>query len=94
MSRAPADWYADPSGRYPLRWWDGRAWSDTVLTRGDSRQEHRLPAGARDHPPPPPPTPNPAPSTGGPAWGRVLIGATAVLLAAWLLTAWGQTLGG
>lgn len=24
----PAGWYADPSGQAPLRWWDGRAWTD------------------------------------------------------------------
>jgi hypothetical protein len=25
-----AGWYADPSHRARLRWWDGHAWSDTV----------------------------------------------------------------
>lgn len=26
----PAGWYPDPSGQSPLRWWDGRAWSDVT----------------------------------------------------------------
>ena len=25
---APANWYADPSGRARLRWWDGTAWTE------------------------------------------------------------------
>src|SRR4051794_10007219 len=29
----PAGWYPDPSGRSPLRWWDGSAWTD--VTKGD-----------------------------------------------------------
>ena len=24
----PADWYPDPTGRYPQRWWDGTQWSE------------------------------------------------------------------
>lgn len=24
----PAGWYADPSGQAPLRWWDGRGWTE------------------------------------------------------------------
>jgi uncharacterized protein YxjI len=30
----PANWYADPSGRAELRYWDGRAWTDHVSTGG------------------------------------------------------------
>lgn len=31
---APAGWYADPSGRYELRYWDGGAWSEHVARGG------------------------------------------------------------
>jgi hypothetical protein len=27
---APAGWHIDPTGRFPLRWWDGAGWSDHV----------------------------------------------------------------
>src|SRR4051794_34206808 len=27
-------WYADPSGRHDLRWWDGGRWTDRVAPRG------------------------------------------------------------
>jgi hypothetical protein len=27
-SAPPAGWYADPSGQYALRWWDGNTWTD------------------------------------------------------------------
>ena len=30
---APAGWYADPSSRYELRYWDGSQWTEHVLTR-------------------------------------------------------------
>ena len=33
-SAAPAGWYADPSGRYELRYWDGGAWSEHVARGG------------------------------------------------------------
>lgn len=31
----PADWYADPAGRFEYRWWDGAAWSSSVSTSGN-----------------------------------------------------------
>ncbi len=31
---APAGWYADPSGRYELRYWDGTAWTEHVARSG------------------------------------------------------------
>lgn len=31
---APAGWYADPSGRYELRYWDGAAWTEHVARSG------------------------------------------------------------
>jgi hypothetical protein len=30
----PAGWYADPSGRYELRYWDGGAWTEHVSRAG------------------------------------------------------------
>ena len=30
----PADWYADPSGRYELRYWNGAEWTDHVARSG------------------------------------------------------------
>jgi hypothetical protein len=30
----PAGWYADPSGRYELRYWDGSAWTEHVSRAG------------------------------------------------------------
>lgn len=33
-SGVPAGWYADPSGRYELRYWDGTAWTEHVSRAG------------------------------------------------------------
>jgi hypothetical protein len=33
-SAAPAGWYADPSGRYELRYWDGGTWTEHVSRAG------------------------------------------------------------
>jgi len=30
----PSGWYADPAGRYELRYWDGSAWSEHVSRAG------------------------------------------------------------
>ena len=30
----PANWYADPSGRYELRYWDGQKWTEHVARGG------------------------------------------------------------
>ena len=30
----PAGWYADPAGRYELRYWDGGAWTEHVSRAG------------------------------------------------------------
>ena len=30
----PADWYADPSGRYELRYWNGSDWTEHVARKG------------------------------------------------------------
>jgi hypothetical protein len=30
----PPQWYADPSGRHELRYWDGAGWSDRVSDHG------------------------------------------------------------
>jgi hypothetical protein len=32
----PEGWLEDPSGRHPLRWWDGKAWSSWVCAGKDS----------------------------------------------------------
>ena len=31
---APAAWYADPSGRFELRYWNGREWTEHVARGG------------------------------------------------------------
>jgi len=33
-SAAPAAWYADPSKRYELRYWDGKEWTEHVARSG------------------------------------------------------------
>ena len=33
-STVPAGWYADPSGRYELRYWDGNQWTEHVSRAG------------------------------------------------------------
>jgi len=33
-SDAPAAWYADPSGRFELRYWDGKEWTEHVARGG------------------------------------------------------------
>lgn len=33
-SSAPAAWYADPSGRYELRYWNGHEWTEHVARGG------------------------------------------------------------
>jgi len=32
--KVPAAWYADPSGRYELRYWDGSEWTEHVARGG------------------------------------------------------------
>ncbi|MFN8052868.1 MAG: hypothetical protein U0Q22_15590 [Acidimicrobiales bacterium] len=49
-----AAWAADPSGRYPRRYWDGTAWTAQIVsTDGHSGED---PAGP--HPAPEPPKNN------------------------------------
>ncbi|MBJ7461945.1 MAG: DUF2510 domain-containing protein [Ilumatobacteraceae bacterium] len=31
---APANWYADPAGRFELRYWNGSAWTEHVSRNG------------------------------------------------------------
>ena len=33
-TNAPAAWYADPSGRFELRYWDGSEWTEHVARGG------------------------------------------------------------
>lgn len=35
----PPSWAPDPSGRHQYRWWDGRSWTSSVLTRGVTTTE-------------------------------------------------------
>jgi|SRR5664280_235709 len=34
VPNTPANWYADPTGRYDLRYWDGTSWSPHVSAEG------------------------------------------------------------
>ena len=38
----PADWYADPSGRNELRYWDGSGWTDHVFDNGKQSIDARV----------------------------------------------------
>ncbi len=33
-AKPPAAWYADPTGRYELRYWDGNGWTQHVSVDG------------------------------------------------------------
>ncbi|WP_336249041.1 DUF2510 domain-containing protein [Stomatohabitans albus] len=44
LQHPKADWYADPSGKYSLRYWDGATWTGHVSTNGS--QEWDDPADA------------------------------------------------
>lgn len=61
----PAGWYADPSGQFTARWWDGQQWTDQV------RPAAPPPAGpAASGAPvvsPAPPAPNAPPATQAPS---------------------------
>lgn len=84
-----AGWYPDPVGRDVQRWWDGSAWTDEVQTRGTYRRQRPLPRGTRCLPPAPH-EPSDADHASAPSWGQMLIGVTLLVIAAWLLSAWGQ----
>ena len=45
-------WYADPTGRFPQRWWDGTAWTQQVVI--DSGQQTTDPTPLPVPPPAPP----------------------------------------
>lgn len=36
---SPANWFADPTGRHELRYWDGRAWTADVSDGGTTAQD-------------------------------------------------------
>lgn len=38
-SAVPAGWYADPSGRFELRYWDGAAWTEHVSRAGQQETD-------------------------------------------------------
>lgn len=90
-----ADWYADPSGRYQYRYWDGSQWTDQVSSGGPSALDpNPLSASMVNTPPAPgskaaPVTPEPAPpqpavqvsqKSGGMGFG-VVLGALVALIA-------------
>lgn len=33
-AQPPADWYTDPSGRFEMRYWDGKDWTEHVSRKG------------------------------------------------------------
>jgi hypothetical protein len=35
----PANWYADPTGRHQLRYWDGHAWTEHVSDAGKQAED-------------------------------------------------------
>ena len=43
-SAAPAQWFADPSGRHQHRYWDGSAWTEHVSDNGVVSVDAPLPA--------------------------------------------------
>jgi len=45
MATPPAGWYADPSGTFEQRWWDGTRWTDHVINAGQPTSSP-LPTGA------------------------------------------------
>lgn len=47
VTSAPvAGWYRDPSGRFELRYWDGRTWSEHVASRGTQYVDPPRPTSA------------------------------------------------
>jgi len=34
VSLTPSDWYPDPTGRFELRFWDGKVWTEHVANQG------------------------------------------------------------
>lgn len=47
-----AGWFADPSGRFGQRWYDGHAWSDQVVAANGTAISDPLPPGGAPFPPP------------------------------------------
>lgn len=41
--QVPAGWYADPAGRYELRYWDGGAWTEHVSRSGQQFTDPPIP---------------------------------------------------
>ncbi|MFG3686598.1 DUF2510 domain-containing protein [Micromonospora sp. NPDC047740] len=64
-------WYPDPSGRQPVRWFDGDQWTAHVIDGRQQPQLDPLPDGAAPPPVPPGPPPvvsgAPAPAPGQPS---------------------------
>jgi len=76
-SERSAGWFADPTGRYEHRYWDGARWTDQVSHRGEPSVD---PAGTEPSPPRDRPSgstwdPPPAPTSRRAAWPWALAAA-------------------
>lgn len=43
VPQVPAGWYADPAGRYELRYWDGAQWTEHVARGGTQHTDPPVP---------------------------------------------------
>jgi hypothetical protein len=59
-----AGWFADPTGRFAKRWYDGAAWTDNVVGASGAVVADPLPASQHPYAPP---TPEPRTAPVGPA---------------------------
>ncbi|MBE7188422.1 DUF2510 domain-containing protein [Jatrophihabitans endophyticus] len=89
-------WFADPTGRFGQRWYDGSTWSQHVVGANGGVLEDALPESGAQYPPPPPappappqsfaPSPFPSQATGGGVrygvGAGLVIGLVGVVLAA------------
>lgn len=64
-------WFPDPTGRFRLRWYDGSAWAEHVVSADGRTVPDPLPPDGPSFPPPPPrPGPPPVQAPTGPPVGR------------------------
>ncbi|MFG6476907.1 DUF4041 domain-containing protein [Microbacterium sp. P06] len=60
-SAAPSGWFADPTGRRELRYWDGTTWTEHVVDAGVQTVDPLVPAVTDERAASPEPTPEPTP---------------------------------